>query len=86
MCWRKHWKARAEDVAPGDSKLKREIMSRGRRNSGLFLLLGVLRDWEAGIRTAEPCSHKGLRPWSFLEVRLDGSVPFIWGVLISADT
>lgn len=54
-----HWRARAEDVAPGISKVKRKIMSRGSRTSGLFLLLHVLRDWETGIRTVLPCSCKG---------------------------
>lgn len=60
MCWQEHWRARAEDVAPGISKVKREIMSRGSRTSGLFLMLGVLRDWETGIGTVLPCSWKGL--------------------------
>lgn len=53
-------RARAEDVALGVSKAKREIMSRGSRTGRLFLLLGVLRDWETGIRTVLPCSSKGL--------------------------
>lgn len=53
-------RVRAEDVALGISKVKMEIMSRGSRTGGLFLLLGVLRDWETGIRTVLPCSSKGL--------------------------
>lgn len=60
VCLREHWRARAQDVAPGVSKVEREIMSRGSRTSGLFLLLGVLRDWETGIRTVGPCCCKGL--------------------------
>lgn len=59
-CWWEHWRVRAEDVAPGISKVERKIMARGSRTSGLFLLLGVLRNWETGIRTVLPCSCKGL--------------------------
>lgn len=60
VCWQEHWRARAEDVAPGISKVKREIMSRGSKTSGLFLLLDVLRDRQTEIGTVLPCSCKGL--------------------------
>lgn len=59
VCWREHWRAKAEDDAPGISKVKREVMSRVSRTSGIFLLLGMLRDWETGIRTVVPCRAWG---------------------------
>lgn len=46
VCWREHWRAGVEGIAPGTSKFKKKILVRGSRAGGLLLLLGVQRDWE----------------------------------------